>query len=60
MQQRAEASPCNHFPVSMKVHRGTFKNNDDPRAFDGKASPLPLLKGLKGGGGDEDTLEYLA
>lgn len=43
----------------MKVPRGTFKNNDDPRAFDGKASPLRLLKGLKRGG-DEDTLEYLA
>lgn len=60
VQQRAEASPCNHFPVSMRVHRGTFKNKDDPRAFDGKSSPLRLLKGLKRGGGDEDTLEYPA
>lgn len=49
MQQRAEASPCSHFPASTRVHRGTFKNKDDPRAFDGKSSPLRLLKGLRRG-----------
>lgn len=49
MQQRAEALLRSHSPVSMKVHRGAFKNKNDPRAFDGKSSPLRLLKGLKRG-----------
>lgn len=31
MQQRAEAIPRSRSPVSMKVHRGAFKNKNDPR-----------------------------